>query len=221
MPSGPVWAVVLAAGASVRYGRPKQFERLGEHRVVDWSVGAARQACDGVVVALPPGVRWDGDPAAIAVEGGATHAESARAAVAAVPDSAAVIVIMTASHPLVSPDLVLRAADASTSPGVGAAVAVYPFADMLVRHDGTVITEVVSKAGAVVAQSPSGFDAALIRRLMQESAEASFEVELVTRAGGRVAMVPGEATNLHVTTPEELAVATALLPLVGWSPAAP
>ncbi len=186
--------------------------------MVDWSVCAARQACDGVVVALPAGHRWDGDPAVVAVTGGATHAESARAAVAAVPADAAIVVVMTASHPLASPGLIRQVAAAAGSPGIDASVAVYPFADMLVRTEGGVVTEVVSRDAAVVAQSPSAFDAALLRRLMATSTEVAFEVELVIRAGGRVATVPGEATNVHVTTPRELAVAAALLPLVGWSP---
>lgn len=212
-----VWAVVLAAGSSVRYGRPKQFELLVDHRLVDWAVASARRSCDGVVVALPPGVTWDGDPGVVAVTGGATHAESGRAAVAAVPTEADVIVVGTASHPLASPSLIARVA-AAVDHDHEAAVAVFPFADMLVRLTAGAVTDVIDKTSAVIAQSPSAFRASTLRALMAPGSEVSFELELVVRAGGRVATVPGEATNVHVTTPEEMAVAEALAPLTGWSP---
>ena len=37
------------------------------------------------------------------------------------------------------------------------------------------------------------------------------EFALVERAGGSVAMVPGDPANLHITTPADLAVAAEIL----------
>ena len=48
-----VGAVVLAAGASVRFGSPKQLARLGSETLLERAVRVAREAgCDPVVVVL-------------------------------------------------------------------------------------------------------------------------------------------------------------------------
>ena len=49
-----VWAIVVAAGSGLRFGRPKQFEQVRGRSVLGRSVDAARSRCDGVVVVLPP-----------------------------------------------------------------------------------------------------------------------------------------------------------------------
>ena len=45
-----IWAVVVAAGTGSRFGSPKQYELLGDRRVLDWAVAGAR-----VVAAVPIG----------------------------------------------------------------------------------------------------------------------------------------------------------------------
>jgi len=50
-----VWAVLVAAGSGDRFGGPKQYELLGGRRVLDWSLGLARAACDGVVLVVEAG----------------------------------------------------------------------------------------------------------------------------------------------------------------------
>ena len=57
--TGGVWALVLAGGSGNRYGGLKQFELLADRRVLDWSLDAARAACDGVVVVVPAGTIED------------------------------------------------------------------------------------------------------------------------------------------------------------------
>ena len=48
-----VWTIVVAGGSGTRFGGPKQYETLGERRVVDWAMDAARAASDGVVLVVP------------------------------------------------------------------------------------------------------------------------------------------------------------------------
>ena len=50
-----MWAVVVAAGGGRRFGRPKQFARLGGRPVVEHAVAACRAVADGVVLVLPEG----------------------------------------------------------------------------------------------------------------------------------------------------------------------
>ena len=70
-----VWAVVLAAGTGTRFGSPKQYELLGDRRVLDWAVAAARTVAEGVVLVVAP------DRAGEA----ATHANTAAARINPTP----------------------------------------------------------------------------------------------------------------------------------------
>lgn len=210
---GNVYAVVIAAGRGTRFGGLKQFQVLGDRRLVDWAVGTARATCDGVVLVLPEGVEWDGEPVDAVVAGGATHAESARNGIAAVPESAEVIVLGTASHPFTTRDL-YRSTIQAVRDGADAAISARTIADCLKRVDGDTVLESVDKSSIVWAVTPSAFRADLLRRQVALGLEVPEELELIEMAGGRIVVVPGEPTNIHITEPAELAMAEALLPLV-------
>ncbi|MFN5605435.1 MAG: NTP transferase domain-containing protein, partial [Actinomycetes bacterium] len=51
--TGSVWTVVVAGGSGRRFGSMKQYESLGDRRVVDHAVETARFVGDGVVLVLP------------------------------------------------------------------------------------------------------------------------------------------------------------------------
>src|SRR4051794_13841026 len=121
---GTVWAIVVAAGTGDRFGRPKQFELLGGRRLVDWAVDAARKACDGVVVVVPPGHAGEEG----AVEGGATRSASVRAGLAAVPAAADIVVVHDAARPLAAADLFDQVV-AAVRAGADGAVAAAPATD--------------------------------------------------------------------------------------------
>ena len=84
---GSVWAIVVAAGSGSRFGGPKQYEQLGDRRVLDWSLDGARVASDGIVLVVPPAPsdrsRARGDHRRRRRD--ATRSGSVRAGLAAVP----------------------------------------------------------------------------------------------------------------------------------------
>ena len=81
-----------------------------------------------------------------------------------------------------------------------------------VGSDGAV-AETVPRDGLVAVQTPQAFRAEVLRAVHAAGGEASDDAALVEAAGGRVVVVPGEATNLKVTNPADIAVAAALLEL--------
>ncbi len=84
-----------------RFGTPKQYELLGDGRVIDRSMAVARAASHGVVVVVPPeDAEREG-----AVAGGATRSESVRAGLAAVPADATIICVHDAARPLASAEM--------------------------------------------------------------------------------------------------------------------
>ena len=83
-----MWTIVVAGGSGRRFGAPKQYEKLGEQRIIDISRSVAESCSRGVVVVVPA-------VDAIAergVAGGATRSESVRAGLDSVPDDADVVV---------------------------------------------------------------------------------------------------------------------------------
>jgi 2-C-methyl-D-erythritol 4-phosphate cytidylyltransferase len=217
--SGRAWSLVIAAGQGRRFGRLKQFDPLGDRRVVDWTVAAARASTAGVVVVLPAGYAWDGEPVEAVVAGGAQHADSVRAGLEALGPEVDVVVVASSAHPLASP-LLYRAVVAAVEAGADAAVPAVPFSDAVKRLSGARVVETVPKADLASAQSPAAFRVATLRGALASGGAAPEELELLERMGAVVHAVPGEVTNVHVTTPEELGMAQALLPLVAdrWPP---
>jgi 2-C-methyl-D-erythritol 4-phosphate cytidylyltransferase len=219
-----VWAVLAAAGSGERLGidRPKAFAPLGGRPLLATSVERldASDWIDGIVVAAPP--EWE-EPSILvaeevgagkvdtAVTGGATRAESVRAAVAAIPDEAAVIVVHDAARPFVSDDVIERVL-APLSEGWEGVVPALPLADTIKRVRGDEVTETVERDGLVAAQTPQAFHADVLRTALGgDVAGATDCAGLVEAANGRVKIVPGDPLLFKVTSETDLALAEQLV----------
>jgi len=208
-----VWSVVVAGGSGRRFGTLKQFALLAERPVVEWAVAACRASSSGVVLVLPAGEVGPMDfGAAVVVEGGATRTGSVCRGVAAVPETAEVIVVHDAARPLASEDLFRAVIAAVTTDGAGGAVPGVPVSDTIKVVDGSQrVTATLDRAALVAVQTPQAFDAVLLRRAHANGAEATDDAALVEALGATVRVVPGDARNLKITTPADLDTAEHLL----------
>ncbi|GLY13792.1 2-C-methyl-D-erythritol 4-phosphate cytidylyltransferase [Kineosporia sp. NBRC 101677] len=216
-----VWGVVLAGGGGTRFGGLKQFAVLGGQTLLERVVDIAARSCDGVVVVLPAGHEWPGK--GVQATGGSTRAESVRAGLAALPEDAEIVCITDAAHPLASPLLYDRVITAVRG-GAAAALPGLPLTDAVKKLENDPVSgaegilglagATTPAGGSVSAQMPMAFDLPTLRRAHEQIADAVEDSGMVAALGGRVVVVPGEPTNVHVTTPAELTVAQALLPLV-------
>lgn len=207
-----VWAVVVAAGSGSRFGGAKQFEYLGDRRVLDWAVEAARAVSQGVVLVVPPELAVADEPAAdVVVPGGSTRSASVRAGLAAVPPEADVIVVHDAARPL-APVSLFESVVAAVVDGADAAVPGLTPADTIKRLDGDGrVVETLDRARLVGVQTPQAFRAAALRRAHEGEPDATDDAALVEAGGGRVVVVPGDRRAAKVTTPDDLLLARALL----------
>jgi 2-C-methyl-D-erythritol 4-phosphate cytidylyltransferase len=204
-----VWGIVVAGGLGTRFGSPKQFERLGDARVVDRAVLTAVAACDHVAVVLPPGTVWDGDDGIVAVAGGDRRSDSVRAGLTPA-DDADIVVVHDAARPLAS-KVLFDAVIGAVRSGADAAVPALPVPDTLKRVEGTRVVETVTRQGLFAVQTPQAFRAETLRRAHAGEPDATDDAALVEAAGGTVVVVPGDPRNLKVTAPEDLAMAEALV----------
>lgn len=214
--AGRAAGVIVAAGRGLRLGDAgrKQFLDLGGIPVLEWSVRAFRghPAVREVVVVLPtdaaeaPPPWLAGDCRVVA--GGATRAESVGRGVAAVPDAVERILVHDGVRPFVSAALIGRVDAACAG---GPVVPALPVSDTIkrVRADGTVV-ETLDRGRLRRVQTPQGFPAATLRRLHAgERPEGAItdDALLCERNGIPVRTVEGEARNLKITSPEDLAYA--------------
>lgn len=205
--------MVVAAGRGSRFGKPKQFEPLAGRRVLDWAVEAAHSVADGVVLVVPdpaPGPTPAGVRAQFTVVGGATRAASVRAGLAAVPDEAEVIVVHDAARPLATSGL-FKAVVKAVAAGADGAVPGLPLVDTLKRVVDGQVVETVDRRSLVGVQTPQAFRTGWLRTAHRGRPEGTDDSCLVEAAGGKVAVVAGEAANIKLTVDTDLAVAEMLL----------
>ena len=176
------------------------------------------------IIAVAPGDRhetivglldgWDGDVRC--VEGGARRQDSVAAGIAAAPD-AAWYLVHDGARALVTAALSARVLLGARLPG--AAVPGLAVTDTVKRvraaGDGAVerVIETIDRAALRAVQTPQAFRGDILRRAHAGAAggDATDDASMVERLDLPVAVVPGDPTNIKVTTPADLAVARVLL----------
>lgn len=109
-PEQRVAAVILAAGASSRFGSPKQLARVGTRTMLEAVVDAAAGAgLDPVLAVVPPGMRVPATATSIINdESDRGLSRSMQLGVAAVPDERDAAIVLLGDQPAVAPGLLER-----------------------------------------------------------------------------------------------------------------
>ena len=205
-----VWTIVVAGGSGARFGARKQYERLGNQRMLDRSVSVADAASDDVVVVVPADdLATESSAFAHVVAGGVTRSASVRAGLAAVPSAASIVCVHDAARPFASPAMFDRVINAVRS-GADGAVPAVPVTDTIKVIDvqGRV-TATPARDTLVAVQTPQAFRAEVLRRAHAQGAEGTDDAALVEQLGGTVVVVAGDPDNRKVTHPDDLAWARA------------
>jgi 2-C-methyl-D-erythritol 4-phosphate cytidylyltransferase len=206
-----VWAVVVAAGSGTRFGSRKQYEMLGDRRVLDWALDAARSVASGVVAVVPEEAATRAEPGADAVvAGGATRSASVRAGLAAVPAEVDVVVVHDAARPL-APVSLFEAVVAAVVGGADGAVPGVPVTDTIKRVEAGAVVATLDRSALVTVQTPQAFAAGVLRAAHAMGNDGTDDAALVESAGGRVVVVHGDAVNTKLTTPHDLVLARAVV----------
>lgn len=137
------------------------------------------------------------------VGGGARRQDSVLRGLEAV--ASPVVLVHDAARPLVSREAVREVARAAAAHG--AAVLAAPAVDTVKIADrrGRVV-ETPDRSRVWLAQTPQGFRRRVLLSAYRANgaADATDDVQLVERAGGRVVIVPSDSANFKVTTREDL-----------------
>jgi 2-C-methyl-D-erythritol 4-phosphate cytidylyltransferase len=241
----PTAVVIVAAGSGTRlgFGMPKALVPLSGAPLLLHALrgvvgaGVARQIC----VAVPARDSELGAlcrtfaeefgvdaPVITVVEGGATRADSVRAALAALAPGTAHVLVHDAARPL-TPAEVFRRVGEALDRGARAVIPAVPVVDTI-KSTAPTEGDAASIAGEIVTgtavreqlravQTPQGFDAATLVAAHEQAAQWPAEqaaaitddAMLVESLGTPVYVVPGDLRSLKVTTPMDLHLAETLL----------
>jgi 2-C-methyl-D-erythritol 4-phosphate cytidylyltransferase len=222
-----VYLLIPAAGSGKRMGRDRNkllMDLLGQP-VLAWTLRAAEasRSIDWIGILGQPidfpdfqTILTDLNltkPVAL-IQGGSTRQESVYNGLEALPEGADRVLIHDGARCLATPELFDRcAASLDQYEGMVAAVTVK---DTIKVVDGAMcIQSTPDRANLWAAQTPQGFSVPLLKKCHAEGKAQGWEVTddaaLFERCGLPVYIVPGEETNLKVTTPVDLAIAQFIL----------
>jgi 2-C-methyl-D-erythritol 4-phosphate cytidylyltransferase/2-C-methyl-D-erythritol 2,4-cyclodiphosphate synthase len=152
------------------------------------------------------------------VAGGARRQDSVANAFKAAGEITDVIVIHDAARPFATAELIARTIAAAAESG--AAVAAVRSRDTVKRADrepaasGRTVLETIPRETIYLAQTPQAFRRDVLRRALEigarDQVEATDEAALVERAGLPVRLVDGEASNIKITTPDDMVLGEAI-----------
>ncbi len=149
------------------------------------------------------------------IEGGATRQESVYRGVLALPAAARSVLIHDGARCLATPALFDRCSAALLHSN--AFIAAVPVKDTIkqVQPETGYIETTIPRERLWAAQTPQGFAVELLvaahRWAIEQSVSVTDDAALCELRGHRVTVIPGEETNLKVTTPADLWLAEAIL----------
>lgn len=217
--------VIPAAGSGTRFGAatPKQLLPLAGVPVIRRSLDAFTGVVDAAIIACAADQETAIRTACVGaafplrfVRGGATRQASVHAALRAVPPDQETVLVHDAVRPFV-PRACITACLAALATHDGAVVAL-PCSDTVKRADAEAthrVAATIPRDGLWLAQTPQGLRRAealaAFDRAEAEGWTVSDDVQVLENAGLSVALVPGDRRNLKITTPEDWALAEALV----------
>ncbi|MCY2959342.1 MAG: 2-C-methyl-D-erythritol 4-phosphate cytidylyltransferase [Planctomycetota bacterium] len=225
-------ALIVAAGSSTRMGAGagirKPFLALGGLTVIEHACSAFdRVAAVTEIVVVGHADDLDRLRALAAsssamrkvralVPGGELRTDSVRAGVRACAPGSELVAVHDAARPLVTSTIIERALHLAAREG--AALVAVPVVDTVkTSADGERADATLDRSVLWAAQTPQVFRRALLVELLERAAREGFrptdEAALHERYVGPIPISRGASHNAKLTTPEDLAVFTALLRL--------
>lgn len=221
------FGIIVAAGKSERMGPDvdKAFLSVGTKPVLAYSLQAFEKCedIDGVVLV----VRKDRVDAARGlcqmfgcfkvrriVAGGATRQLSVTNGLDALVPEVKIVAIHDGARPCVTPELISLTIDSAKRYGSG--VAGYNIRDTVKSVDkGAVISKTLDRSKLWAVQTPQTFKRELLTEafdmVIKKKAAITDEASAVEMISDKVRLVPAPLWNIKITTPEDIAFATALL----------
>lgn len=218
----------MAAGKGERFGdlRLKQFCLLGGRLLLSWTIERFEEckSIDSVILVVPPKMSKYVKETVISssgykkvkaiVEGGKQRGDSVFEGLKQVDTTTDIVLIHDGVRPLIGSHLIKRLIEQVKE--YKAAVLGIPLRETVKEtEEANVVSKTLNRRKLYSIQTPQGFRRELILKAYEEAKKegrwASDDAALVERLGEKVKIIPGEETNIKITTSLDLKFAEMLL----------
>ncbi len=221
-------AIIVAGGRGTRMGAeiPKQLLLLGGKTILERTLlpflGCEAVGC--IVVTVAEEIRGtveelfrglDGGERVTVVRGGTERQESVWNGLSALPKGTEVVTVHDAVRPFVTARLIAGCIESAAR--YGAVTVARPIKETVKVVENGVVVETLDRSRLRLTQTPQAFRTGLLVRAHERAREDGFagtdDCMLVERLGAPVHVIEGTDTNIKITTPADLLLAGAILPL--------
>ena len=220
-------AIIVAAGSGQRMRNkiPKQFLDI-DGKPVLWYTLRQFESCsqvDQILVVLPQHLlqeygstiknEWNFDKIYRIVPGAQQRHLSVWNGLLEMPEDTEIVIIHDGVRPLVTHAMIRHSVEKALQAGA-AVVGVKP-KDTVKRVQNDHVLETIPRDDLIMVQTPQTFRKQVIldanRQAFESGMFSTDDAALVEMAGYPVVVVPGDWTNIKITTPEDLKIAQVLL----------
>ncbi len=208
-----VGCVVVAAGSGVRFGSKKQFERINNKLVIDYSVDVLKEFGHIVIVAQSVDIDFlkERFNFACVVKGGAERMHSVYNGLSALECD--IVLVHDAARPVINRELIERLIDAAKK--YNAAVPVVRAYETLKRFDGEFIESTIDRNVICFSQTPQAFNYNMLKsaydKILESEKVYTDEASVWEDVYGKVKVVEGNRKNIKITSKEDLEIVKCLL----------
>ena len=222
MEQSRVGVIIVAGGSGKRMGGalPKQFSFVGGEPILARTINAFRKALPAarIVVVLPAeyiefwknlSARFEVAKHSL-VEGGAERFHSVKNGIEALSDAVDLIAVQDGVRPFASKELILRTVACAAE--TGAAIPVVKAVDSYRVVEGEE-SHIIDRTPLRIVQTPQIFAAPILRAAydIDFSKEFTDDASVVEFSGEKISLCEGDYLNIKITTPNDIALANAIL----------
>ena len=217
-----VGVIIVAGGSGKRMGGtlPKQFSFVGGEPILARTINTFRKALPTarIVVVLPAeyinfwknlSARFEVAKHSV-VEGGAERFYSVKNGIEALSDAVDLIAVQDGVRPFATKELILRTVACAAENG--AAIPVVKAVDSYRAVEGEA-SHIVDRTPLRIVQTPQIFAAPTLRAAYDTDFRSEFtdDASVVEYSGETVSLCEGDYLNIKITTPNDIALANAIL----------
>ena len=221
--------VIIAAGGTGRRfgeGQPKQFYLLKGKPILSWAIGRFEECVlvDRIILAVPRGMGkytrqhvlspFGYKKVKTVVEGGKERRDSVLQGLNMLETDTDTVLVHDGVRPIISEELIRKVIQATQR--WEAVVPGLPLRETIkqVGRDN-LVSWTLDRKSIYLIQTPQGFKKDLICRAYAQVKKrgwvASDDATLVEKLGVKVKMIPGEETNIKITSPQDLVLSELFL----------
>ncbi len=223
-----VEAIIAAGGIGRRFGKdqPKQFYLLKGKPILSWTILRFEECIlvDRIILTVPRGMRkytrqhvlspFGYKKVKTVVEGGKERRDSVLQGLRALETDTDTVLVHDGVRPIISEELIRKVIQATQR--WEAVVPGLPVRETIKQvGQNNLVRGTLDKKTIYLAQTPQGFKKDLICRayaqVKKRGWQSNDDASLVEKLGVKVKMIPGEETNIKITSPQDLVMSELFL----------